>query len=102
MMPLFADASIYWNLPVLLVVFSLVYSATRHDRWDRILREALGWGVRVGGFLLTVGVALYVASSVPDYWPYLLGVAVAAFVVYSAVNWFRARKSEAKPAHPNS
>ena len=29
--------SIYWHLPVLLVAFSLVYSATRHDRWDRIL-----------------------------------------------------------------
>jgi hypothetical protein len=28
-------ASIYWDLPVLLVVVSLVYSATRHDRWDR-------------------------------------------------------------------
>ena len=40
-MTLFA-ASIYWHLPILLVVFSLVYSATRHDRWDRILREALG------------------------------------------------------------
>lgn len=62
MMPLFA-ASIYWDLPVLLVVFSLVYSATRHDRWDRIFREALGWGMRVGGFLLGVGVVLYVLSS---------------------------------------
>jgi uncharacterized membrane protein YjfL (UPF0719 family) len=102
MMPLFADASIYWNLPVLLVVFSLVYSATRHDRWDRILREALGWGVRVGGFLLTVGVVLDVASSIPDYWPYLLGVAVAAFVVYSAVNWFRTRRLATKTASPNS
>lgn len=62
MSPLFA-VSIYWDLPVLLVIFSLVYSATRHDRWDRILREAFGWGLRVGGFLLGVGVLLYVLSS---------------------------------------
>lgn len=55
--------SIYWEMPILLVVFSLVYSATRHDRWDRILREALGWGLRVGGFLLGVAVVLYVMSS---------------------------------------
>ena len=62
MMPLFA-ASIYWDLPVLLIVFSLVYSATRHDHWDRILKEALGWGLRVGGFLLGVGVTLYALST---------------------------------------
>ncbi len=30
-LPLFA-VSIYWDLPVLLVVVSLVYAATRHDR----------------------------------------------------------------------
>jgi drug/metabolite transporter (DMT)-like permease len=84
--PLFAAASIYWDLPVLLVTFSLVYSATRHDRWDRILREALGWGLRVGGFLLVVGVALYVASSYPDYWPYLLGAGLLLAAAYTAAS----------------
>jgi len=39
--------SIYWDLPVLLVVVSLVYAATRHDRWDKIVREAFGWGTRI-------------------------------------------------------
>lgn len=61
-MTLFA-ASIYWHLPILLVVFSLVYSATRHDRWDRILREALGWGTRIGLFLVMVGLVLYLLST---------------------------------------
>lgn len=61
-MTLFA-ASIYWHLPILLVVFSLVYSATRHDRWDRILREAVGWGSRIGFFLVAVGVVLYLLST---------------------------------------
>jgi hypothetical protein len=56
-------ASIYWDLPVLLVVVSLVYSATRHDRWDRILKEAVGWGVRIAGFLALIGVTLYALST---------------------------------------
>ncbi len=90
-MPLFA-VSIYWDLPVLLVVFSLVYSATRHDRWDRILREALGWAVRVGGFLLGVGVLLYVFSSYPDLWPYLLGALVLVGAVYFVLTSVLARK----------
>jgi hypothetical protein len=55
--------SIYWDLPILLVVVSLVYSATRHDRWDRIAREALGWGFRIGGFLALIGVGLYLLST---------------------------------------
>jgi uncharacterized membrane protein YjfL (UPF0719 family) len=70
-----APANIYWHAPVLLVTFSLVYAATRHDRWDKILWEAGDWVVRIGGFLLTVAVALYVFSSHPDSWPYLAAVA---------------------------
>lgn len=61
-MSLFAT-SIYWDLPVLLVVVSIVYSATRHDRWDRIFREALRWGMQIAGFLALVGVTLYVLST---------------------------------------
>jgi hypothetical protein len=55
--------SIYWDLPVLLVVVSLVYSATRHDRWDRIFREAFRWGTQIAGFLAMVGVGLYLLST---------------------------------------
>jgi hypothetical protein len=33
-------ASIYWHLPFMLLVISLIYSATRHDQWDDILVEA--------------------------------------------------------------
>ncbi len=61
-MPLFAW-SIYYDLPVLLVAFSLTYSATRHDDWHLIVREAVGWAGRVGGFLLVVGVGLFALSS---------------------------------------
>lgn len=55
--------SIYWHLPILLVVVSIVYSATRHDRWDRILKEALSWGFRIASFLALIGVTLYALST---------------------------------------
>lgn len=55
--------SIYWDLPPLLVVVSLVYAATRHDRWDKILREAAGWGTRIALFLFAIGAGLYLLST---------------------------------------
>lgn len=63
MMPLLAAISIYWDLPVLLVVVSLVYAASRHDGWDRILREAAGWGFRIALFLVSIGGVLYLLST---------------------------------------
>ncbi len=100
MTPLFA-ASIYWHLPILLVVFSLVYSATRHDRWDRILWEAAGWGVRVGGFLLGVGVLLFAASSAPKLAPYLAGVFAVGFAVYYVLVGRRHKPAEtSQPSRP--
>ena len=62
MMALFAF-SIYWDLPVLLVVVSLVYAGTRHDRWDKILAEGFGWGLRIALFLTGIGLALYLLST---------------------------------------
>jgi hypothetical protein len=55
--------SIYWDLPVLLVIVSLVYAATRHDRWDRIVHEAVGWGTRIAVFLTAIGLGLYLLST---------------------------------------
>lgn len=60
---LLAAVSIYWDLPVLLVVVSLVYAATRHDRWDKILAEGAGWGARIALFLAGIGLTLYVLST---------------------------------------
>ncbi len=62
MTPLLA-ASIYWDLPLLLVVVSLVYAGTRHDRWDLIAREAAGWGLRITTFLASIGGGLYLLST---------------------------------------
>ena len=58
--------SMYAQLPILIVVISLVYSATRHDRWDLILREAFRWGSRMAGFLVLIGVALFLMTSFID------------------------------------
>jgi hypothetical protein len=62
MLPLLA-VSIYLDLPVLLVVVSLVYAATRHDRWDKIVHEATGWGLRITAFLTAIGAVLYLLST---------------------------------------
>jgi hypothetical protein len=51
---LLAAHSIYVELPILIVVVSLVYSATRFDRWDYILRETVRWGLRMGLFLIGI------------------------------------------------
>jgi hypothetical protein len=50
----FATANLYYHLPVLIVVVSLVYSGTRFDHWDAILREAFRWGLRMTLFLLGI------------------------------------------------
>lgn len=58
---LFPAHNIYLiDLPLLIVLISLVYSATRYDEWGPILREALRWGLRLAGFLLLIGFALYI------------------------------------------
>lgn len=54
--------SLYWHLPILIVLISLVYSGTRYDAWPAILGEALRWGLRMAGFLLVIVVALLVLS----------------------------------------
>jgi hypothetical protein len=60
--PLLAQAAhlpYYWHLPILIVVISLVYSATRFDEWPVILREGVRWGVRVLVFLGAIVAVLY-------------------------------------------
>jgi hypothetical protein len=54
-----ARAIYYFDLPLMVVLISLVYSATRYDRWPAILWEAARWGVRLLVFLFVIGVALY-------------------------------------------
>ena len=55
--------NIYLHLPILIVVVSLVYSATRYDAWDKIVREALHWGFRMSTFLIAIGAILFALST---------------------------------------
>ena len=103
MTPIFAAGG-WWtvalHLPVLLVAVSLVYSATRHDRWDLIVREAITWGVRMAGFLLGLGVLLFVLSSYPDWWPAVLFPVLIGMAIYYAWNspWYRRLREEKENA----
>ncbi len=58
----FFKDNIYLHLPILIVVISLVYSATRYERWGNIFREALRWGLRMTAFLVLIGVIQFVVS----------------------------------------
>jgi hypothetical protein len=50
------------DLPLLVVLISLVYSATRFDEWGPILREAFRWGRNLVGFLAVICLVLWVVS----------------------------------------
>ncbi len=52
------------DLPLLIVLISLVYSATRFDEWRPILYEALRWGLRLALFLVAIGFALYLLDRI--------------------------------------
>ena len=53
----------YVHIPVLLILISLVYSATRFDQWNLILREAVRWGLRLLLFLVVIVVVLYAVAT---------------------------------------
>ena len=64
---LFAQSShelYYVHVPVLLILISLVYSATRFDQWNLILREAVRWGLRLLLFLVVIVVVLYALATI--------------------------------------
>jgi|YelNatPaOPRAMG01_1025707.scaffolds.fasta_scaffold371362_2 hypothetical protein len=48
------------ELPLLIVLISLVYSATRFEEWGAILYEAVRWGLRLALFLGAIGIVLYI------------------------------------------
>ncbi|MBI3409491.1 MAG: hypothetical protein HY040_14215 [Planctomycetes bacterium] len=54
--------SMYAQLPILVLVISLVYSATRYDDWGSIFIEAFRWGSRMVVFLVGIGAVLWLLS----------------------------------------
>jgi hypothetical protein len=61
-LPLFAYNIYLVHLPILIVIVSLVYSATRYDQWRSILWEALRWGGRLTLFLVGVAAFLFILN----------------------------------------
>lgn len=56
------NMSMYCQLPILILIISLVYSATRFDDWTSILIEAFRWGGRMVLFLVGIGLALWLVD----------------------------------------
>jgi hypothetical protein len=59
---------IYLHLPILVILVSLVYSATRYDEWDLIVSNAIRGCVYIVTFLGSVLAVLWFLSVV---WPAL-------------------------------
>jgi hypothetical protein len=57
-----AVSPIYWHLPLLIVVISAVYSATRFDDLRSIVRDAVRWALRMALFLFFIGFALFLVA----------------------------------------
>jgi hypothetical protein len=87
----------YAQLPILIVVISLVYAATRYDDWASILIEAVRWGGRMVLFLASIGVVLYLEAEfgVIVVWIglALLGVMVVFYVVSFVIAPFFPKKA---------
>jgi hypothetical protein len=62
MSPILAHNIYLIDLPLLIVLTSLVYSATRYDRWSSILYEAVRWGLRLGLFMLAIVLVLFASD----------------------------------------
>lgn len=60
--PLLAMATFYWQLPLVIILVSLVYSATRYDDWGAIFLEAFRWGLRMAVFLVGIAAVLLVLA----------------------------------------
>jgi hypothetical protein len=52
------------DLPLVIVLVSRVYSATRFDQWGPILHEAARWGLRLAVFLVAIALALWLITKI--------------------------------------
>ena len=68
-MPFLFAASIYWHLPIMVVLVSLVYHATRYDEWPEIIHHSIRGGAYIVFFMGSVFLFLLFLSSVlPRIW----------------------------------
>jgi hypothetical protein len=83
MMALWADMNSHWYLPPLVIVVSLVYSATRFEEWRNIIVYAIRWALYILSFLAGAYILLYLVSV--NIHPYLfvcLLLVLTAFVLF--------------------
>ena len=60
MLAVLSSANVYYlDLPLLIVLTSMVYSATRHEGWKAIFYEAFRWGARLVLFMLAIVAVLF-------------------------------------------
>ncbi len=52
--------NMYIELPIVLLIISLVYSATRYEEWKSIFQETIRWGWKMAAFLLSIAGVLYI------------------------------------------
>jgi len=62
-MLLLAEINMMWYAVPLIIVISLVYSATRHEATNQILAHAGRLGAMITGFMVVIMVALAFLSS---------------------------------------
>jgi len=96
------DLGFFLHMPVVLAVVGLVYSMTRHDRWDLIAAEAIGWTLRMGSFLCGLAAIVFLLSTYPAYSTWILAPVVLGMVVYYAINSPMAKRlaERSKPKLP--
>lgn len=63
-MPILLGVHYYVHLPLLIVLVSLVYGATRYDELHLILRESWRWGGRLLVFLFSVMFILFLVATI--------------------------------------
>jgi uncharacterized membrane protein YfcA len=86
--------TIYWHLPPLVLAVSLVYAATRHEDWNRILWRTLYWVRYILGFLGSAFIALLLLDYFRESW---WKPALAAATLWYGGKYL-ARRRKKKPA----
>jgi len=92
-------ASQLWYAVPLVVVVSLVYAATRHERLGEILSHALGFGAMVVGFMAAIALVLLAISWFDTM---IAGFAVVGLYLLLSFLWKVVKRSLARrpPSHP--
>jgi hypothetical protein len=83
------------DLPLLILLVSLVYSATRYEAWPDIAVEALRWIFRLLSFLVLIGLGLYVVPLLSVFMLVVVGVASAALALLVSLGVFMWRRPTA-------